>query len=105
MDAINPMHAETQDGARKHHSHTKAAGVTTINLALQGGGAHGAFTWGVLDRLLEEEKLGFDCALLPDRVVDDAAVVRSAYVMVSMVCCSLSLNGRSSRRPPAARCR
>ena len=23
-----------------------------INLALQGGGAHGAFTWGVLDRLL-----------------------------------------------------
>ena len=25
-----------------------------INLALQGGGSHGAFTWGVLDRLLEE---------------------------------------------------
>lgn len=25
-----------------------------INLALQGGGAHGAFSWGVLDRLLEE---------------------------------------------------
>jgi NTE family protein len=30
-----------------------------INLALQGGGAHGAFTWGVLDRLLEDEKLRF----------------------------------------------
>jgi len=28
-----------------------------INLALQGGGAHGAFTWGVLDRLLQEEYL------------------------------------------------
>lgn len=28
-----------------------------INLALQGGGAHGAYTWGVLDRLLEEPKL------------------------------------------------
>ncbi|HYR66013.1 MAG TPA: patatin-like phospholipase family protein, partial [Reyranella sp.] len=28
-----------------------------INLALQGGGAHGAYTWGVLDRLLEEERL------------------------------------------------
>jgi NTE family protein len=26
----------------------------TIALALQGGGSHGAFTWGVLDRLLEE---------------------------------------------------
>ena len=31
-----------------------------LNLALQGGGAHGAFTWGVLDRLLEEERLVFD---------------------------------------------
>ncbi|OCX63118.1 patatin [Thioclava sp. SK-1] len=28
-----------------------------INLALQGGGAHGAFTWGVLDRFLEEDGL------------------------------------------------
>ncbi|MGY3436700.1 MULTISPECIES: patatin-like phospholipase family protein [unclassified Marinovum] len=28
-----------------------------INLALQGGGAHGAFTWGALDRLLQEEWL------------------------------------------------
>jgi NTE family protein len=28
-----------------------------INLALEGGGAHGAFTWGVLERLLEDETL------------------------------------------------
>src|SRR5262245_37261122 len=28
-----------------------------LNLALEGGGAHGAFTWGVLDRLLEDEAL------------------------------------------------
>ena len=28
-----------------------------INLALQGGGAHGAYTWGVLDALLEVEAL------------------------------------------------
>jgi NTE family protein len=28
-----------------------------LNLALEGGGAHGAFTWGVLDRLLEEETI------------------------------------------------
>lgn len=32
----------------------------TVNLALQGGGAHGAFAWGVLDRLLEEERLAFE---------------------------------------------
>jgi len=28
-----------------------------LNIALQGGGSHGAFTWGVLDRLLEEEDI------------------------------------------------
>ena len=31
-----------------------------VNLALQGVGSHGAFTWGVLDRLLEDERLRFD---------------------------------------------
>jgi NTE family protein len=28
-----------------------------VSLALQGGGSHGAFTWGVLDRLLEDERI------------------------------------------------
>ena len=32
----------------------------TINLALQGGGAHGAFAWGVLDRLLEDDRIVFE---------------------------------------------
>ena len=36
------------------------AEVKTVNLALQGGGAHGAFTWGVLDRLLEDGRLAFE---------------------------------------------
>jgi NTE family protein len=36
---------------------TNGHGVKTINLALQGGGSHGAFTWGVLDRLLDEQHL------------------------------------------------
>lgn len=31
-----------------------------VAIALQGGGAHGAFTWGVLDRLLEEEHIVAD---------------------------------------------
>ncbi len=31
-----------------------------INIALQGGGAHGAITWGVLDRLLEDARLDID---------------------------------------------
>ena len=34
--------------------------VVLVDLALQGGGAHGAFTWGALDRLLEEPWLAID---------------------------------------------
>jgi NTE family protein len=37
-----------------------ATGTKVINLALQGGGAHGAFTWGVLDRFLEDERLAIE---------------------------------------------
>jgi len=36
------------------------AETKTVNLALQGGGAHGAFAWGVLDRLLEDERMAFE---------------------------------------------
>lgn len=34
--------------------------IKAINLALQGGGSHGAFTWGVIDRLLEDGRVSFD---------------------------------------------
>jgi len=34
--------------------------VKRINLALQGGGAHGAFTWGVLEHLLSDERLAIE---------------------------------------------
>ncbi|MFD1712188.1 patatin-like phospholipase family protein [Ottowia sp. GY511] len=33
-----------------------------VNLALQGGGSHGAFTWGVLDALLEDGRIDFEGA-------------------------------------------
>ncbi len=38
----------------------KPRAAKRINLALQGGGAHGAFTWGVLDHLLEDGRLGIE---------------------------------------------
>lgn len=38
---------------------TRAHKPIAIDLALQGGGSHGAFTWGVLDRLLEDTSLSF----------------------------------------------
>jgi NTE family protein len=37
-----------------------ASNVKRINLALQGGGAHGAFTWGVLEHLLSDERLAIE---------------------------------------------
>ena len=44
------------DGPNSPLSAAKS-GPRRISLALQGGGAHGAFTWGVLDRLLEDERI------------------------------------------------
>src|SRR3954462_7274185 len=32
----------------------------SVSLALQGGGAHGAFTWGVLDAILEDGRLAIE---------------------------------------------
>ena len=47
----------SQSRARRKPSPRTASGKLPIDLALQGGGSHGAFTWGVLDRLLQEEWL------------------------------------------------
>jgi NTE family protein len=49
-------------GAKVAHAPKSASqqAVKTVNLALQGGGAHGAFAWGVLDRLLEDERISFE---------------------------------------------
>ncbi|MBX3659499.1 MAG: patatin-like phospholipase family protein [Ramlibacter sp.] len=37
-----------------------ASAIRTINLALQGGGSHGAFTWGVLDALLADPRIAIE---------------------------------------------
>jgi NTE family protein len=37
-----------------------AEATKSVNLALQGGGAHGAFTWGVLDQLLADGRIAID---------------------------------------------
>lgn len=51
-----------------------------IDLALQGGGAHGAFTWGVLDRLLEEEQLRIDGISGTSAGAMNAAVLADGYM-------------------------
>jgi NTE family protein len=50
-----------------------------VDLALQGGGAHGAFTWGVLDRLLQEKWLRIDGISGTSAGAMNAAVLASAY--------------------------
>ncbi|MBS0232491.1 MAG: patatin-like phospholipase family protein [Proteobacteria bacterium] len=50
-----------------------------IDLALQGGGSHGAFTWGVLDRLLEESWLKIDGVSGTSAGAMNAAVMIDGY--------------------------
>ena len=50
-----------------------------IDLALQGGGAHGAFTWGVLDRLLEESWLRIEAISGTSAGAMNAAVMADGH--------------------------
>jgi NTE family protein len=51
-----------------------------INLALQGGGAHGAFTWGVLDRLLEDGRISLEGISGTSAGAINAAVVADGFL-------------------------
>lgn len=54
-------------------------GPLLVDLALQGGGAHGAFTWGVLDRLLEEPDIQIDGISGTSAGAMNAAVLADGY--------------------------
>ncbi len=58
MAALRNSKNKPAQGRREAWPHGR--GVKCINLALQGGGAHGAFTWGVLDRLLEDDGIAVE---------------------------------------------
>ena len=51
-----------------------------INLALQGGGAHGAFTWGVLERLLQDDEISFGAISGTSAGALNAAALKSGWV-------------------------
>lgn len=55
------------------------AGRKILNLGLQGGGAHGAFTWGVLDRILEEDWLTIEAISGTSAGAMNAAVLASGF--------------------------
>ncbi|MGH7034393.1 MAG: patatin-like phospholipase family protein [Stellaceae bacterium] len=50
-----------------------------ISLALQGGGAHGAFTWGVLDRLLEDGRIAIEAVSGTSAGAMNAAALAAGY--------------------------
>ncbi len=70
-----------------------APAVKTVNLALQGGGAHGAFAWGVLDRLLEDERIGYSAVSATSAGAMNATVL--AY--------GLTIGGREGARRELAK--
>lgn len=59
-----------------------------VNLALQGGGSHGAFTWGVLDRLLEDGRF----------TVDAMSATSAGAVNAVAMAHGMSLGGREGGR-------
>ena len=67
---------------------TPIAGQKPINLALQGGGSHGAFTWGVLDRLLEEDQL----------IIDGISATSAGSVNAVVLAYGLAVGGREGAK-------
>jgi NTE family protein len=62
--------------------------IKSINLALQGGGAHGAFTWGVLDRLLEDERITFE----------GISAASAGSINAAVLACGLADGGRQGAK-------
>ena len=69
----------------------KATAPIKLNLALQGGGAHGAFTWGVLDRLLDEHDIEIAGITGASAGAMNAAVLASGYAEDEDVRATLAL--------------
>jgi NTE family protein len=69
----------------------QAGGLPRVALALQGGGSHGAFTWGVLDRLLEE---------VEQKRLHIAAIsgASAGGINATLCACGLALGGAEAAR-------
>lgn len=74
---------------------TAPEGRPRVNLALQGGGSHGAFTWGVLDRLLDDDGLDFGGVSGTSAGALNGAVLLTGYVR------GYQIGGEAAARPAA----
>jgi NTE family protein len=77
---------------RHRHGYRTTAGAKTVNLALQGGGAHGAYTWGVLDRLLEDERI----------VIEGISATSAGAMNATVAAFGISEGGRAGARQALA---
>jgi NTE family protein len=93
---FDAKHVDTKhvaDVAVRAPIRTRAWPPRKLSLALQGGGSFGAFTWGVLDRLLEEPDVEFDA-------ISGSSV---GAVNAALVACGLIVDGREGARKLLAR--
>lgn len=60
LPTVTPLPAVSRAGPVSRWWRGLRTPAVRLNLALQGGGAHGAFTWGVLDTLLEDPRIRFE---------------------------------------------
>ena len=89
-----PKRASDADASRKQ---------VQVDLALQGGGSHGAYTWGVLDRLLEESWLKIEAISGTSAGAMNAAVLVSGYIQGGAEGARAALDGYWARVAEAAR--
>jgi NTE family protein len=85
--------AKATPGPRGLHASHRGGPPRKLSLALQGGGSFGAFTWGVLERLLEEPDCGFD-------TISGAS---GGAVNAVLLACGLVEGGREGARKLLAR--
>lgn len=76
-----PRSDKTPPKDQTHATQNKKNNTATksINLALQGGGAHGAYTWGVLDKILEDGRLRIHAISGTSAGAMNAVVVAEGY--------------------------
>lgn len=86
------LHESKMSDALCERNASRSGGEKRINLALQGGGAHGAFAWGVLDKLLEDGRLEISAMSATSAGAMNAVVM--AY--------GVSLGGRQGAREKLA---
>jgi predicted acylesterase/phospholipase RssA len=80
-------------------------GVKTVNLALQGGGSHGAYGWGVLDALAEDQRIEIGAISGASAGAMNAVVYASALAEGGATAPAPNWSNSGSRFRPKARSR